>query len=189
VRRKAPAPRSERALVRAAKRGSVAALDALVARHWDEAHRAAYLIVHDPSIAEDIAQEAIVATIGALDRFDWRRPFRPYLHRAVVNRSLDWLRARRVRAEVSLEEIGSPARHSALGTDRALLSGRLLAAIASLEAEDRAALVLRHVLDYRSREVAEFLGIKASTARSRISRALERLHALLEEEGGKPDGL
>jgi RNA polymerase sigma factor (sigma-70 family) len=66
------------------------AIDELVNRHWEAAHRAAYLIVQDAGTAEDIAQEAMLATIGALDRFDCRRPFRPYLHRAVVNRSLDW---------------------------------------------------------------------------------------------------
>ncbi len=175
--------------MREAKRGSATALDALVARHWDDAHRAAFLIVHDPGVAEDIAQEAIVATIGALDRFDWRRPLRPYLHRIVVNRSVDWLRARRVRPEVSLEGVDPSERQFDFEPGQTSLSGRLLVAMGSLVAEDRAAVVLRHVLDYRSREVAEFLGIDASTARSRLSRALERLRAALEEQGGRPDGL
>src|SRR4051794_8036679 len=92
LRHTSPPSPSERVLIREAKRGSASAIDALVSRHWDGAHRAAYLIVHDPSIAEDIAQEAIVATVGSLDRFDWRRPLSPYLHRIVVNRSLDWVR-------------------------------------------------------------------------------------------------
>jgi RNA polymerase sigma-70 factor (ECF subfamily) len=174
-------PRGERALVRAAKRGSTAALDELVTRHWDAAHRAAYLILQDPGIAEDIAQEAMVATIGALDGFDWRRPLRPYLHRIVVNRSLDWLRSRRTRPEVSLEETDPPGQATQSSPVEAELSAALLQALASLEPEDRVALVLRHVLDYRAHEVAEFLGIHPSTARSRISRALEQLRAALDE--------
>jgi RNA polymerase sigma-70 factor (ECF subfamily) len=183
LRRNPAVPKGERALVRAAKRGSIAALDELVSRHWDAAHRAAYLIVQDAGIAEDIAQEAMVATIGALDRFDWRRPLRPYLHRAVVNRSLDWLRSRRARPEVSLEEVGLPGfavdgRHAETRLPAALVS-----ALASLEPEDRAAVVLRHVLEYRAREVADVLGIEPSTARSRIGRALARLRVALEEEG------
>lgn len=149
-------------------------------RHWNPAHRAAYLIVQDSGIAEDIAQEALVATIRALDRFDWRRPLRPYLHRAVVNRSLDWLRSRQARPEVSLEEVGEArAQAAVLGEG---LPGPLLSALSRLEPEDRAAVVLRHVLDYRAREVAEFLGITPSTARSRISRALVRLRVSLEED-------
>ena len=179
--RKPSVPRGERSLVRAAKRGSTSALDELVARHWEAAHRAAYLIVQDAGIAEDIAQEAIVATIGVLDRFDWRRPLRPYLHRTVVNRSLDWLRSRRNQPEVSLEEVHPPQPAVQAHQGESRLPAALLSALASLEPEDRAAIVLRHVLDYRARDVAEFLGIQPSTARSRISRALERLRAALEE--------
>jgi RNA polymerase sigma-70 factor (ECF subfamily) len=181
LRRSHSVPKGERALVRAAKRGSTEALDELVTRNWDAAYRAAYLIVQDAGIAEDIAQEALVATIGALDRFDWRRPFRPYLHRAVVNRSLDWLRSRRTRPEVSLTEIDPSGTNAQQDPGEAELPAVLLNAMASLDPEDRAALVLRHVLDYRAGEVAEFLGIGASTARSRISRALERLRAALDE--------
>jgi RNA polymerase sigma-70 factor, ECF subfamily len=183
LRGKPSVPRAERALVRAAKHGSVAALDELVTRHWDAAHRAAYLIVQDAGIAEDIAQEAMVSTIQALDRFDWRRPLRPYLHRAVVNRSLDWLRARRTRPEVSLEGVEPLEAPVPPNSGESQLPGALLSALALLEPEDRAAIVLRHVLDYRAREVAEFLGIEASTARSRLGRALERLRAALEVEG------
>lgn len=184
-----PTKASERALLRAAKRGSETALDALVARHWDAAHRAAFLIVNDSSAAEDIAQDAIVATVRSLDRFDWRRPLRPYLHRIVVNRSLDWIRARNLRPEMSIERVAPLPSSPEWEPGQTRLSGQLLAAMATLEPEDRAAVVLRHVLDYRSKEVAEFLGIDASTARSRLSRALERLRTELEREGGTPDGL
>jgi RNA polymerase sigma-70 factor (ECF subfamily) len=189
LRRQPSAKASERALLKAARRGSEPAIEALVRRHWDAAHRAAYLIVHDPGIAEDISQEAIVATIRSLDRFDRRRPLRPYLHRIVVNRSLDWLRAQKARPEISVEQPAVLAQPTEPAVDQAPLSGGLLAAMATLQPEDRAAVVLRHVLDYRSREVAEFLGIDPSTARSRLSRALQQLRAALEREGGKPDGL
>jgi len=185
IRLKATTPKRERALIRAAKRGSMTALDALVAGHWDGAHRAAFLIVQDAGIAEDIAQEAIVATVGALDRFDWRRPLRPYLHRIVVNRSLDWLRARKSRPEVSLEAVGPPRMEFEPGPDESDLSEQLLSAMALIEPEDRAAIVLCHVLDYRSREVADLLGMDPSTVRSRLSRALERLRIVLE--GGDTD--
>ncbi len=78
-------------------------------RHWDSAHRAAFLIVHDAAAAEDIAQEAMLAAVRSIDGFDRRRPFRPWLHRIVVNRSLDWLRARARRPEVSVEVAGPVA--------------------------------------------------------------------------------
>ena len=89
----------ERAWVRGAQRGSVADLEALFRHHWPRAYRAAYLVVHDSAAAEDIAQEAFLAAVRTLDRFDRRRPFGPWLHRIVVNRAIDWSRARTLRRE------------------------------------------------------------------------------------------
>ena len=93
--------RHERRWIRDAQRGSGEALEALYRRHWPWAHRAAYLVVHDGAAAEDIAQEAFLAAVRALDRFDRRRPFGPWLHRIVVNRAIDWARARALRREAA----------------------------------------------------------------------------------------
>ena len=94
----------ERSLVRAAQGGSRDAVEELYRRHWPAAHRAAYLIVQDAAAAEDIAQEAFIAALRALDRFDRRRPFAPWLHRIVANRAIDWSRARTARREVTADE-------------------------------------------------------------------------------------
>ena len=64
----------ERAWVRGAQAGSVSDLEALFSEHWPRAYRAAYLVVHDAAAAEDIAQEAFLAALRALDRFDRRSP-------------------------------------------------------------------------------------------------------------------
>src|SRR2546422_5745929 len=90
----------ERARIRGAQRGSASDLEALFRHHWPRAYRAAYLVVHDSAGAEDIAQEAFLAAVRSLDRFDRRRPFGPWLHRIVVNRAIDWSRARALRREV-----------------------------------------------------------------------------------------
>ena len=86
--------------MREAQRGSSEALEALFRREWPRAYRAAYLVVHDAAAAEDIAQESFLAAVRALDRFDRRRPFGPWMHRIVVNRAIDAARARSLRAEV-----------------------------------------------------------------------------------------
>ena len=108
--------RDERALVRGAQGGSDAALEELFRLHWRRAHQAAYLVVHDAAAAEDIAQEAFLAAIRNLDRFDRRRPFAPWLHRIVVNRAIDHARARTLRAETDLHPVarspGSSTRRS-----------------------------------------------------------------------------
>jgi RNA polymerase sigma-70 factor (ECF subfamily) len=160
-------PRDERALVRGAQRGSASDLEALFRLHWPRAHRAAYLVVHDAAAAEDIAQESFLAAIRALDRFDRRRPFGPWLHRIVVNRAIDHARARSLRREQELgDEPAVPAASN--GIDR-----ELLAAIRSLPAEQRAVLVLRHLLGYTPGEIARVLELPRGTVNSRLRRGLD----------------
>src|SRR5438876_12332117 len=100
----------ERAWIRGAQDGSTSAMEALFRHHWPRAYRAAYLVVHDSAAAEDIAQEAFLAAVRNLDRFDRRRPFGPWLHRIVVNRAIDWARMRALRPEVRGDALaGVPA--------------------------------------------------------------------------------
>jgi len=167
---------SDAELVRHARRGSQEAVEFLVRRHWDSAHHAAYLVVRDSAAAEDIAQEALLAAVGALNRFDRRRPFGPWLHRIVVNRSLDWLRAARRRDEVAFTE---PVERGSQPEDDGTLDA-LAEALWQLDPESRAALVLRHVFDYRSPEIARMLDVPASTVRTRLERARSRLRELLD---------
>src|SRR3954470_4717618 len=133
--------RGDAALVRAAQQGSAEAVDELFRRHWPAVHRAAWLVVHDAAAAEDIAQEAFVSALRALDRFDRRRPLGPWLHRIVVNRAIDFSRARALRPETAadaLPEQSAPLAQQALGED-------VVTALAALGPEHRAVVVLRHV--------------------------------------------
>ena len=102
-----------RARARGAGRARATAVEELFRRHWPSAHRAAFLIVQDAAAAEDIAQEAFVAALRALDRFDRRRPFAPWLHRIVANRAIDWSRARTARREVYADDADSRGRADA----------------------------------------------------------------------------
>jgi RNA polymerase sigma-70 factor, ECF subfamily len=180
--------REDSALIRQARRGSEDAVEALVRRHWESAHRAAFLIVHDAAAAEDIAQEAMLAAVRAIDRFDRRRPFRPWLHRIVVNRSVDWVRARARRAEVSVEVAGQNAGTSGDTAEAPdSISDELMRTLGALEPDDRALVVMRHVLGYRSSELGPMLGMPAATVRTRIARALARLRESMEEEA-REDG-
>lgn len=161
--------RDERAHVRGAQRGSVSDLEALFRAHWQRAFRAAYLVTHDAGAAEDIAQESILAAIRALDRFDRRRPFGPWLHRIVVNRAIDWTRATRLRSEVELSE-SLPARDQP-----AEAGSEVLAALAALSPEHRAVVVMRYLLELTPGEIAEALGIPRGTVNSRLRRGLDAL--------------
>jgi RNA polymerase sigma-70 factor (ECF subfamily) len=170
-------PRRDAELVRAAQRGSEEAVEALFRRHWRRAHRAAFLIVRDAAAAEDIAQEAFLAAIRALDRFDRRRPFRPWLHRIVVNRAIDHARARALRREVGEDAIGEPAAPEV----ETGLDPDVAGALAALDAEQRAAIVLRYLLDYTPGEIARMLELPRGTVNSRLRRGLDHLADALEE--------
>jgi RNA polymerase sigma-70 factor, ECF subfamily len=174
--------RQERRLVRAAQRGSADAIESLFRAHWARAHRAAYLIAQDASAAEDIAQEAFLAAVRALDRFDLGRPFGPWLHRIVVNRAIDLVRARNLRAEVaagSSERDRSPELEAPERADE--LSDRTSAAIAALPADQRAAVVMRYLLEFTPGEIAEVLGLPRGTVNSRLRRGLDSLASELGE--------
>ena len=137
--------------------------------HWPRALRAAYLVTHDAQAAEDIAQESFLAAVRALDRFDRRRPFGPWLHRIVVNRAIDWSRARALRAEVELgEERSGDTRGPAFADET-------LAALAQLPPEQRAVIVLRYLLEFTPGEIASALDLPRGTVNSRLRRGLDAL--------------
>ena len=159
--------RSERALVESAQRGDPGAIEELYRRHWRQAYRAAYLVTRDAHAAEDIAQEAFLQAIRVLDRFDRRRPFGPWLHRIVVNRAIDWARARALRPEA--EQVDAPA------PDRAERDEELLAELGRLSPEHRAVIVLRYLLEHTPGEIADMLDLPRGTVNSRLRRALDEL--------------
>jgi RNA polymerase sigma-70 factor (ECF subfamily) len=176
-----PSSRSnERKLIRAAQSGSPDALEALVRSYWPQAVRIAYVIVRDRGVAEDLAQESMLAAVRSLDRFDRGREFGPWLHRIVTNRAIDWTRAHERRGEIALDKIAMP--HAA---SPEALSEQLMTALRSLGAEDRAIVGMSHLLGFRANEIGRILDLKASTVRSRLSRALVRLRVVLDD--GKPE--
>ena len=162
------AGRDGRARVRGAQRGSASDLEALFREHWPRAYGAAYLVTHDAAAAEDIAQESFLAAIRALDRFDRRRPFGPWLHRIAVNRAIDWTRARRLRSEVELGE-AVPAPSDERRDDD------VLAALAKLSPEHRAVIVMRYLLEFTPGEIAEALDLPRGTVNSRLRRGLDTM--------------
>ena len=169
---------TDAALVRAAQGGSEAAVEELFARHWPDAYRTALLIAHDCAAAEDIAQEAFLAALRALPRFDRRRPLRPWLHRIVVNRAIDFARARRLRGEVDVEavpEVPAPAAADVTGL------GGLGAALGRLSPEHRAVVVMRYLLELTPGEIAEALELPRGTVNSRLRRGLDALGGVLED--------
>lgn len=170
--------RSERALIRGALAGSEPDLELLFRRHWPRAYRTAFLIVHDHAAAEDIAQEAFLAAIRRLDRFDRRRRFAPWLCAIVANRAIDWARARSARRETA---DAGPEPQARPQVPLGRYSEDVLAALAALSPDHRAVIVLRYVLEYTPGEIARALELPRGTVNSRLRRGLDTLEVRLRE--------
>ena len=189
-------PASERApetaLLRAVAEGDAAAAEALVGRFWNDAYRVGFLLLHDQGAAEDVAQDALLGAIESIQSFDLGRPFRPWLERIAANKALDRLRRSRRRPELIVDQAEFGAWDSdaeaADAIAREALPDELMDALARLDSDFRSAIVLRHLLDYEPQEIAEMVGVHASTVRTRIHRGLTQLrNELINDEGVRAD--
>ena len=175
-------PRTDRSLIAGALAGAESDVEQLFRRHWPRAYRAAFMIVQDHAAAEDVAQEAFLAAIRRLDRFDRRRPFAPWLGAIVANRAIDSIRARSARREVAEPEPGpEPERSAAPAPAIGRYSEEVLRALSALSPEQRVVVVMRYVLEYTPGEIARALELPRGTVNSRLRRGLDVLESRLRE--------
>jgi RNA polymerase sigma-70 factor, ECF subfamily len=170
----------ERRLVALARDGSASAAAELVELHWTRAWKTAYAVTGHRALADDAAQEGVLRAIRALDAFDQRAPFWPWLKRIVVNRAIEELRheQRLAAAERRYEELWARLENERLDDP----SGEIAAAVAGLTPVRRLVVVLHYWLDYSVEEIATQLELPVGTVASRLSRALAELRSTLEEE-------
>ena len=170
----------EKQLVALARDGSASAAAELVDRHWTKAWKVAYAVTGHRALADDAAQEGVLRAMRALETFDDRRPFWPWLKRIVVNRAIEELRheSRLASAERRYEELWARPENEPPGDS----SGEVAAAVAGLTPVRRLVVVLHYWLDYSVEEIAAQLELPVGTVASRLSRALAQLRSDLEHE-------
>ena len=171
-------PPGEETLVERARRGDLAAFEALVLAYQSLAFRTAFVIAGDAADAEEAAQDAFVKAHRALGRFRRGEPFRPWLLTIVANEARNRRRTRGRRAGLALRAAAEPQataedpEEAALATER---RERLLTAVEQLRDDDRDILACRYFLELSEDETAAALGIARGTVKSRAHRALARL--------------
>ena len=177
---------AERDAVRRIQRGDISGLQDLVQRYQLQAARAAYLVVRDRSLAQDLVQSAFVRAFEHIDGFDAGRPFGPWFLRLVLNDAIKVATLRR--REVSLDDIGAGLDStqivdSSIGPEQALeqaeTTDQVWAALARLTPAQRAAVVQRYYLDLTEAEMTAALACAPSTIKSRLHAARERLRTHL----------
>jgi len=129
--------------------------------------RLAYLLTRQSAVAEEIVQDAFIASSGKVD--DVRDPF-AYVRTTVVNRCYSWGR----RAKLERERRPRPPDPAELAADE------MWDAIATLGERQRAAIVLRFYEDLPDKEIAEILGCRVPTVRTAIHRGLRSLRKVVD---------
>ncbi len=168
-------------LIRRARAGDDAAYAEIVRQHQEAVFRLAYLFLGSADDAQDVAQEVFIRAHGALERFDESRPLRPWLLSITANAARNRLRsfARYVNA---LRRLIVPENDLAASAERALEAQALWQAIRRLSAADQEVIYLRYFLELSVSETAEALHVEQGTVKSRLSRALDRLRAVIERD-------
>jgi RNA polymerase sigma-70 factor, ECF subfamily len=170
-----PSPTDDE-LVAAAQSGDRAALDTLLRRHLDLIHAVCSRLAGNPADAADATQEALIAIVRGLPRFDQRAAPRTWMYRVATNACLDELRRRGRRPRLGLDDAMAERPDPAPPLDRSVTDRLTLDdALARLPEEFRVAVVLRDVQGMDYAQIAEVLQIPIGTVRSRIARGRKAL--------------
>ena len=154
----------------------------LYAAHNRELVRFAYLLTGDPELAEDLVADVFASVLRGWGRTAIDNP-QAYLRRAVVNRFNSKLRRRYLARRHRSTADGSD-RGVVRSDDRVADRDAMFQALDRLPEGQRAVVVLRFYEELSVAETAAVLGVTEGTVKSQNARALERLSAILAEEGG-----
>ena len=173
--------------------GDAEAFAVLVARHQPRLWAVALRVMRNPEDAADALQDAYIAAFRRAASYRGDAQVTTWLHRVVVNACLDRLRRMKSRAAEPLPvDLDRSARFGIADTERPLEveqeRSRVAAAMATLNPDQRAALVLVDMQGYSVEEAARILGCAVGTVKSRCARGRARLVPLLVERSPEAEG-
>ena len=133
--------------------------------------------------AEDVVQESFRRVLNNLERYDPKRPFRPWFFTIVRNASLNLAeRGSRWKLTAVPESLPSGARTPLDDVQASQLRARLNGALGSLSDMQRRCFRLCALEGFTSAEAGEALGIKEETVRTHVFRARKTLVVLMRTE-------
>lgn len=181
----------DRTAISLIKQGDLNGLEILVNLYQARAVHAAYLIIYDRVLAEDVAQAAFVKVAEHIQQFDEKRPFAPWFFRIVVNDALKL--AKKQKRNVSLEDLDEPAAQLAEWlTDPGLkpeqlmeqkeMRENILKAIQSLPPDQRTVIVMRYYLEMSEADMSTKMDRPLSTIKWWLRDARKRLYDLMDSK-------
>jgi RNA polymerase sigma-70 factor (ECF subfamily) len=171
-------------LVIRAQMGDQAAFAEIASSSYGRLHSITYGILRDRSLAEDAAQQAMLDAWRNLPKLRDPVRFEAWLYRLTVN--VCFAEAKRVKRWIPNMSIDAREPVAPDEIDTVADREQLDRAFRQLSVDQRAVLVLRHIVGLPMEEVAHTLDIPAGTARSRLYRALQSMRAALEADTRTP---
>lgn len=159
-------------------------LHQLVVDHGDAVYRLAFSIVRDRTLAEDIAQEALVKAWLALPTLRSRDALRSWIMRITHNTSISMVRTRKAIAtdpHEFPEPDAVPSKLVEARVEHGAAMEEFESALEDLDELSRSIVVLREIEGYSYGEIAEMLSVPLPTVKTRLLRARRRLSANLRE--------
>ncbi len=188
-----PIPVEEMDLVKRARRGDLAAYDDLVRRYQERIYATVYHMTANHEDANDLAQEAFIKAFQALRSFKGGSSFYTWVYRIAVNKTINFLKQRKNKAQMSLDDLDFNAEHDpdlvALISDKtprrevnlAELQEKLNAAMQKLSEPHRLVVTLHDVQGLSHEEIAKIMDCNIGTVRSRLFYARQQLQAYLSD--------
>ncbi len=183
----------EMTLVKRARRGDLEAYDDLVRRYQQRIYATVYHMTSNHEDANDIAQDAFIKGFSALKSFKGGSSFYTWVYRIAVNKTLNFLKSRKHRSAMSLNDLDFNAEHDpdlvALVSDKtprrdialAELQEKLNEAMLKLSEQHRLVVTLHDVQGLPHEEIAEIMDCNVGTVRSRLFYARQQLQGHLAE--------
>ncbi len=192
----APNPRNptdESDLVHRARQGDMAAYDDLVRRYQERIYSTIYHMTSNHEDANDLAQESFVKAFRALKSFKGGSSFYTWVYRIAVNKTINFLKQRKNRAQMSLNDLDFNVEHDpdlvALISHKtprrdvglSELQEKLNAALQKLSEHHRLVVTLHDVQGLSHEEIAKIMDCNIGTVRSRLFYARQQLQAYLSD--------
>lgn len=187
------APVEEMDLVKRARKGDLTAYDELVRRYQERIYATVYHMTANHEDANDLAQEAFIKAFQALKSFKGGSTFYTWVYRIAVNKTINFLKQRRNKGQMSLDDLDFNAEHDpdlvALISEKtprrevnlAELQEKLNAAMQKLSEPHRLAVTLHDVQGLSHEEIAKIMDCNVGTVRSRLFYARQQLQAYLSD--------
>ena len=188
-----PPPVEEMDLVKRARRGELTAYDELVRRYQERIYATIYHMTANHEDANDLAQEAFIKAFHALRSFKGGSSFYTWVYRIAVNKTINFLKQRKNKAQMSLDDLDFNAEHDpdlvALISEKtprrevglAELQEKLNAALLRLSEPHRLVVTLHDVQGLSHEEIAKIMDCNIGTVRSRLFYARQQLQAYLSD--------